>query len=181
MLRQLQLQNKSGELACSKTPTSFQSSCTADCSSSKRVRGSLCVIWTHKRTEARVQLLSRASERACGRAMTTSSRKQGRRKNPTKARKTTAPNRAVTPRSRTAQAETTHQPNRAVALLAAYSLSRASEPPMGTGSDTARSISFRRIPSPRFPNLPLPKARTVVTVTDSEPRDSPNERRGAVM
>jgi hypothetical protein len=132
-----------------------------------------------------------ARERACGRAMTTSSRKQGRRKNPTKARKTTAPNRAVTPRrqsrlanqprSRTAQAETTHQPNRAVAPLAAYSLSAASEPTMGTGSDTARSISFRRIRSPRFPNLPLPKARAVVTVPDSEPRDSPNLRRGAVM
>ncbi len=134
---------------------------------------------------------ARASERACGRAMTTSSRKQGRRKNPTKARKTTAPNCAVTPRrqsrltnqprSRTAQAETTNQPNRAVALLAAYSLSAASEPTMGTGSDTARSISFRRIRSPRFPNLHLPKARAVVTVPDSEPRDSPSLSRGAVM
>lgn len=177
MVRQLQLQNKSGELGCSKTPTSFQSSCTADSSSSKRVRGSLSVVWTHKCTEARTSSAALARERACSRAMTTSSRKQGRRKNPTKARKTTAPNRAVTPRrqsrltnqprSRTAQAETTHR--------------AASEPTMGTGSDTARSISFRRNRSPRFPNLPLPKARAAVTVPDSEPRDSPNLRRGAVM
>ncbi len=46
----------------------------------------------------------------------------------------------------------------------------------GHRSDTARSISFRRIRSPRFPNLPLQKARAVVTVPDSEPRDSPNLR-----